>query len=145
MLEAHQAVFIGNSPPKESYLHIPRLIQAAVSSGADAVHPGYGFLAENAQFAKACLDAGLVFIGPAASAIEAMGNKAGAKRLMLAASVPCIPGYQGEDQEESRLMAEAAQIGFPIMIKAAAGGGGRGIRPGPLRTGFSGGAAHCKI
>jgi len=142
VLEADQAVHIGNSPPRESYLDIPRIIEAAIRSGADAVHPGYGFLAENSQFAAACAKAELVFIGPSAAAIEAMGNKAGAKRLMIAAGVPCIPGYQGDDQDEKRLIAEAITIGFPVMIKAAAGGGGRGIRlvrtpkdfPAALRT-----------
>jgi geranyl-CoA carboxylase alpha subunit len=142
VLAAHQAVHIGNSPPRESYLNIPRIIAAAIKSGCDAVHPGYGFLAENSQFAAACASAGLVFIGPSAAAIEAMGNKAGAKRLMIAADVPCIPGYQGDDQDEKRLISEAASIGFPVMIKAAAGGGGRGIRlvrsakefPAALRT-----------
>jgi geranyl-CoA carboxylase alpha subunit len=142
VLEAHQAVHIGKSPPRESYLNIPRIIESALKSGCDAVHPGYGFLAENSQFAAACAAAGLVFIGPPAAAIEAMGNKAGAKRLMIAANVPCIPGYQGDDQDEKRLISEAASIGFPVMIKAAAGGGGRGIRlvrsanefPAALRT-----------
>ena len=126
--EADQAVCIGQPLPAQSYLNIAALIAAAARTGADAVHPGYGFLAENAGFAQACRDAGLVFIGPSPQAIAAMGNKAGAKRLMLEAGVPCVPGYQGEDQGESRLAAEAERIGYPVMIKAVAGGGGRGMR-----------------
>jgi geranyl-CoA carboxylase alpha subunit len=128
VLEADQSVCIGEPLPAQSYLRIPALIEAARLSGADAVHPGYGFLAENEDFAQACKDAGLVFIGPSAEAIVSMGNKAGAKTLMQAAGVPCIPGYQGEDQGEQRLASEAARIGFPVMIKATAGGGGRGMR-----------------
>ncbi len=126
--EADQAVCIGGALPAESYLCINAIIAAAEKTGADAVHPGYGFLAENADFARACRAAGLVFIGPSPDAIDAMGDKSGAKRLMLAAGVPCIPGYEGEDQSEARLVAEAARIGFPVMIKASAGGGGRGMR-----------------
>ena len=125
---ADQAVHIGEALPAHSYLNIPNIIDAAKKSGADAVHPGYGFLAENEDFAQACRDAGLVFIGPSPEAIVAMGNKAGAKRLMQAAGVPCVPGYQGEDQGEATLVAEAAKVGFPVMIKATAGGGGRGMR-----------------
>ena len=126
--EADEAVCIGEPLPAQSYLCIPAIIEAARKTGADAVHPGYGFLAENDAFARACRDAGLVFIGPSPEAIVAMGNKAGAKRLMQEAGVPCVPGYQGEDQDEDRLAAEAARIGFPVMIKATAGGGGRGMR-----------------
>ncbi len=126
--EADQAVYIGEALPAQSYLNIPTIIAAAKISGADAVHPGYGFLAENQHFAQACRDAGLVFIGPSPEAIVSMGNKAGAKRLMLDANVPCIPGYQGKEQDESRLHDEANRIGYPVMIKATAGGGGRGMR-----------------
>jgi len=126
--EADQAVRIGEALPAQSYLRIPAIIEAARQTGADAVHPGYGFLAENAAFAQACREAGLVFIGPSPEAILAMGNKAGAKALMIEAGVPCIPGYQGADQSEARLAAEAARIGYPVMIKAVAGGGGRGMR-----------------
>jgi geranyl-CoA carboxylase alpha subunit len=125
---ADQAVCIGDALPSQSYLRIPALIDAAKATGADAVHPGYGFLAENEDFAQACRDAGLVFIGPSPEAIRAMGDKAGAKALMQAAGVPCIPGYQGEDQSEARLAREAEQLGYPVMIKATAGGGGRGMR-----------------
>ncbi|MGO4393651.1 acetyl-CoA carboxylase biotin carboxylase subunit [Variovorax sp. M-6] len=136
VLEADQSVCIGEPLPAQSYLRIPAIIEAARLSGADAVHPGYGFLAENEDFAQACKDAGLVFIGPSAEAIVSMGNKAGAKTLMQAAGVPCIPGYQGEDQGEQRLASEAARIGFPVMIKATAGGGGRGMRLVPSAKEF---------
>jgi geranyl-CoA carboxylase alpha subunit len=125
---ADRAVLIGGPLPAESYLNIPAIIAAAKASGADAVHPGYGFLAENAAFARACREAGLVFIGPSAESIEAMGDKARAKAFMQAAGVPVVPGYQGEDQSEARFVAEAETIGFPVMIKAVAGGGGRGMR-----------------
>jgi geranyl-CoA carboxylase alpha subunit len=125
---ADQAVLIGPAPARESYLDPPRILDAARRTGAQAVHPGYGFLSENAAFAQACEEAGLVFIGPSPAAIEAMGNKAQAKRSMLQAGVPCIPGYQDEDQSDATLIAAADSIGFPIMVKAAAGGGGRGMR-----------------
>jgi geranyl-CoA carboxylase alpha subunit len=126
--EADQAVRIGEALPSQSYLKIEAIIAAAKTSGADAVHPGYGFLAENEDFAQACREAGLVFIGPSPEAIKAMGNKAGAKEIMLAAGVPCVPGYQGADQSDSVMLAEAGKIGFPVMIKAVGGGGGRGMR-----------------
>ncbi|HYI27090.1 MAG TPA: acetyl-CoA carboxylase biotin carboxylase subunit [Bradyrhizobium sp.] len=126
--EADQAVRIGEALPSQSYLKIDAIVAAAKASGADAVHPGYGFLAENEDFAQACRDAGLVFIGPSPEAIKAMGNKAGAKEIMLAAGVPCVPGYQGADQSEAVMLAEAGRIGFPVMIKGVAGGGGRGMR-----------------
>ena len=125
--EADQAVGIGEALPSQSYLRIEAIIAAAKASGAGAVHPGYGFLAENEDFAQACRDAGLVFIGPSPEAIQAMGNKAGAKEIMLAAGVPCVPGYQGADQSDAVMLAEAGKIGFPVMIKAVAGGGGRGM------------------
>jgi geranyl-CoA carboxylase alpha subunit len=126
--EADEAVAIGGAQPSQSYLNIDAIIAAAKTAGADAVHPGYGFLAENEDFAAACRDAGLVFIGPKAESIAAMGNKAGAKAIMLKAGVPCVPGYQGEDQSDAAMTREAERIGFPIMIKAVAGGGGRGMR-----------------
>ncbi len=125
---ADQAVRIGAPPPAQSYLNILAIIAAAKATGADAVHPGYGFLAENEDFARACTDAGLVFIGPSPEAIQAMGNKAGAKTIMQCAGVPCVPGYQGEDQGDEAMLREARRIGFPVMIKAVAGGGGRGMR-----------------
>lgn len=126
--EADQAVRIGEALPSQSYLRIDAIIAAAKASGASAVHPGYGFLAENEDFAQACRDAGLVFIGPTPESIRAMGNKAGAKDIMLKAGVPCVPGYQGADQSDAVMLKEAKKIGFPVMIKAAAGGGGRGMR-----------------
>jgi geranyl-CoA carboxylase alpha subunit len=126
--QADEAVNIGPSAAAESYLSIAKLLEAAQKSGANAVHPGYGFLSENAGFAQACLDAGLVFIGPPPSAITAMGDKALAKRRMIAAGVPCAPGYLGEEQGDDRLTQEALKLGFPLLVKAVAGGGGRGMR-----------------
>jgi geranyl-CoA carboxylase alpha subunit len=134
--QADQAGRIGEALPAKSYLNIGAIIAAAKASGADAVHPGYGFLAENEDFAQACKDAGLVFIGPSPQAIEAMGNKAGAKEIMTKAGVPCVPGYQGADQGDEIMLAEARQIGFPVMIKAVAGGGGRGMRLVPDAVSF---------
>ena len=125
---ADDAVRIGAGPVADSYLSIPAILRAARDSGAQAIHPGYGFLSENADFARAVTDAGLVFIGPDAAAIAAMGDKAAAKRAMIAAGVPCVPGYQGADQSDAALMSAAADIGLPLMVKAAAGGGGRGMR-----------------
>jgi geranyl-CoA carboxylase alpha subunit len=134
-----EAVHLGPTSPAGSYLHIGRIIEAARLSGADAVHPGYGFLAENAEFAAACRDAGLVFIGPSPEAIAAMGDKARAKALVREAGVPCIPGYDDAAQDDATLLRAAEGIGFPLMIKAAAGGGGRGIR----RVSAAGGFAHA--
>ncbi|WP_249123058.1 MULTISPECIES: acetyl-CoA carboxylase biotin carboxylase subunit [unclassified Bradyrhizobium] len=134
--EADEAVLIGDAAPAQSYLRIDAIIAAAKASGADAVHPGYGFLAENAAFAAACAEAGLVFIGPSAASIRAMGDKAAAKDIMAKAGVPCVPGYQGADQSDATLAAEAAKIGFPVMIKATAGGGGRGMRLVPDAASF---------
>ncbi len=119
---------IGEALPAQSYLDIDAIVAAAKAAGADAVHPGYGFLAENADFASACREAGLVFIGPSPEAIKAMGNKACAKEIMRKAGVPCVPGYQGDDQSDAVMLREARRIGFPVMIKAVAGGGGRGMR-----------------
>ena len=125
---ADTAVPLGPAPAAESYLSIERVLAAARASGAEAIHPGYGFLSENAAFARAVEDAGLVFIGPSADAIALMGNKAEAKRRMLAAGVPCVPGYEGADQSDAAFVAAASRLGCPIMVKAAAGGGGRGMR-----------------
>jgi geranyl-CoA carboxylase alpha subunit len=133
---ADEAVCIGEALPAQSYLRIEAIVAAAKASGSDAVHPGYGFLAENAEFAQACRDAGLVFIGPSPEAIKAMGNKAGAKTIMQAAGVPCVPGYQGADQSDAVMLAEAGKTGFPVMIKAVAGGGGRGMRLAPDAAAF---------
>ncbi len=125
---ANEAVRIGPPPAAESYLNIDAILDAARRSGADAVHPGYGFLSENADFARACTKAGLVFIGPPADAIAAMGDKAGAKQRMQAAGVPVVPGYFGGDQSDATLTAQAQDVGFPLLAKAVAGGGGRGVR-----------------
>ncbi len=125
---ADDAAAIGPPPVNESYLDARRILAAAAKTGADAIHPGYGFLSENAAFARAVEAAGLTFIGPAPESIELMGNKAAARRRMQAAGVPCVPGYDGEDQSDAALGKAASAIGFPIMVKAAAGGGGRGMR-----------------
>jgi 3-methylcrotonyl-CoA carboxylase alpha subunit len=126
--QADQAVHIGPSPARESYLVGERIIAAAKSSGAEAIHPGYGFLSENADFAEAVLDAGLIWVGPNPDSIRAMGLKDAAKQRMIDAGVPVTPGYLGEDQSEERLQAEADRIGYPVLIKAVAGGGGKGMR-----------------
>ena len=125
---ADEAHLIGPAPARESYLAIDRLIDAARRTGAQCVHPGYGFLSENAEVAEACAKAGLVFIGPPPAAIRAMGSKSAAKGLMETAGVPIAAGYHGAEQDPGRLLAEAEQIGFPVMLKASAGGGGRGMR-----------------
>lgn len=125
---ADQAVLIGAGPVAESYLRADKILAAAQSTGAEAIHPGYGFLSENADFARDCEQAGLTFIGPTADSINSMGNKAEAKRLMIAAGVPCVPGYEGHDQSDATLLKEAESVGLPLMVKAAAGGGGRGMR-----------------
>ena len=125
---ADRAVHIGGAAPSESYLNGERIIAAAKSSGAEAIHPGYGFLSENADFAEACAKAGIVFIGPPASAIRAMGSKSAAKALMEKAGVPVVPGYHGQQQDSAFLAKEAARIGYPVLIKAVAGGGGKGMR-----------------
>src|SRR5690625_3259183 len=122
------AVYIGESEPSSSYLKIENIIKAAKESGAQAIHPGYGFLAENEAFAQACADAGLIFVGPSAKAIAAMGNKSAAKALMEKANVPLVPGYHGDNQDPDFLQQEAEKIGYPILIKATAGGGGVGMR-----------------
>ncbi|MFN9472743.1 acetyl/propionyl/methylcrotonyl-CoA carboxylase subunit alpha [Acidovorax sp.] len=126
--EATQAVALGGSASADSYLRIDKLLAAARATGADAVHPGYGFLSENADFAQAVVDAGLTWIGPPPAAIRTLGSKAGAKALAHAQGVPCLPGYAGSDQGGERFASEAARIGYPLMVKAVAGGGGRGMR-----------------
>ncbi len=123
-----EAVYLGGSAPKDSYLKGDAIIAIAKETGAQAIHPGYGFLSENADFAQACQDAGLVFIGPSADAIRAMGGKSESKRLMEAAGVPLIPGYHGENQDAQFLQQQADSIGYPVLIKASAGGGGKGMR-----------------
>jgi 3-methylcrotonyl-CoA carboxylase alpha subunit len=126
--EADEAHLIGPAPARESYLRIDRILEAARKSGAEAVHPGYGFLSENAEFAEACAKAGVTFIGPPAAAIRAMGSKSAAKALMEKAGVPLVPGYHGDDQDAKLLAREADRIGYPVLIKASAGGGGKGMR-----------------
>jgi 3-methylcrotonyl-CoA carboxylase alpha subunit len=125
---ADEGRWIGGSPPSESYLRADRILAAALETGAEGIHPGFGFLSENAEFADAVEQAGLVFIGPSAASMRKMGSKAGAKILMSAAGVPVVPGYTGEDQDPELLLREAERVGFPLMIKAAHGGGGKGMR-----------------
>jgi len=125
---ADEAYYLGAAPAAESYLDIARILAVAQRAGADAVHPGYGFLSENAAFAQACVDAGLIFVGPPASAIRAMGSKSASKASMAAVGVPVAPGYHGDDQTPQRLAAEAQRVGFPLIIKASAGGGGKGMQ-----------------
>ncbi len=125
---ADEAVHLGPAPSRESYLCAEKIIAAARATGAEALHPGYGFLSENAEFSRACRDAGLVFIGPSPAAITAMGSKSGAKALMAKAGVPLIPGYHGDRQEEDYLLEQAREMGFPVLLKASAGGGGKGMR-----------------
>lgn len=126
--EADEAVYIGASKVSESYLSIAKIIEACKKTGADAVHPGYGFLSENTVFAQACIDNQITFIGPTASAIELMGSKRLSKIAMIKAGVPCVPGYEDDRQDLGYLATQAEQIGFPLMVKASAGGGGRGMR-----------------
>jgi 3-methylcrotonyl-CoA carboxylase alpha subunit len=139
-----ESVHIGGSAPKDSYLRWERIIEAAKATGAQAVHPGYGFLSENEDFAKACAAAGLVFIGPPASAIQAMGLKAESKQLMEKAGVPLVPGYHGANQDPTMLQREADAIGYPVLIKASAGGGGKGMRAVDKAADFAEALASCK-
>jgi 3-methylcrotonyl-CoA carboxylase alpha subunit len=139
-----EAVHIGGSAPKDSYLQWQRIIAAAQATGAQAIHPGYGFLSENEDFAQACADAGLVFVGPPASSIRAMGLKAESKQLMEKAGVPLVPGYHGANQDAALLQAEADRIGYPVLIKASAGGGGKGMRAVEKPEDFADALASCK-
>jgi len=139
-----EAVRIGSAPPSDSYLQPARIIAAALACGAQAIHPGYGFLSENADFARACAQAGLVFIGPPPEAIAAMGLKAESKRLMDTAGVPLVPGYQGQEQHLQLLHQEADRIGYPVLIKASAGGGGRGMRRVECSADFAAALASCQ-
>src|SRR6185312_2227936 len=123
---ADRAIAIGPAPARQSYLNIRRIIAAARQAGADAIHPGYGFLSENPAFAEACAAAGLIFVGPPASAMRAMGSKSAAKALMETSGVPLLPGYHGAEQDADLLADAAARVGFPVVIKAVSGGGGRG-------------------
>jgi len=139
-----EAVHIGAAAPRESYLRWERILDAARATGAQAIHPGYGFLSENDAFAQACVDAGLVFIGPPASAIAAMGSKSAAKTLMEQAGVPLVPGYHGQDNDPALLAKEAARIGYPVLIKASAGGGGKGMRRVDKAQDFAAALASCQ-
>jgi 3-methylcrotonyl-CoA carboxylase alpha subunit len=142
--QADEAVHIGPSPARESYLVAEKIIAAAKATGAQAIHPGYGFLSENADFAQAVIDAGLVWVGPRPDSIRAMGLKDAAKARMIAAGVPVTPGYLGEDQSPERLKAEADAIGYPVLIKAVAGGGGKGMRRVDTAADFADALASCK-
>jgi 3-methylcrotonyl-CoA carboxylase alpha subunit len=139
-----EAVHIGGSSPQDSYLRWERIIEAAKATGAQAIHPGYGFLSENEAFARACAEAGLVFIGPPASAIQAMGLKSESKQLMEKAGVPLVPGYHGADQHPALLAREADRIGYPVLIKASAGGGGKGMRAVDRPGEFEAALASCR-
>ncbi|HEX8126060.1 MAG TPA: acetyl/propionyl/methylcrotonyl-CoA carboxylase subunit alpha [Allosphingosinicella sp.] len=142
--EADAAVHVGPSPARESYLVGEKIIAAAKATGAEAIHPGYGFLSENAEFAEAVEAAGLIWVGPKAASIRAMGLKDAAKKLMVAAGVPVTPGYHGEDQDPERLRSEADSIGYPVLIKAVAGGGGKGMRRVNSAPEFQDMLASCK-
>jgi acetyl/propionyl-CoA carboxylase alpha subunit len=153
---ADEAVHIGGNAPSESYLRIDRVVDAAKSTGADAVHPGYGFLAENEDFATACHDAGLTFIGPTPEAIALMGSKTAARQAAMQAGVPVVPGTEeplGIDVPDAAIAGIAERIGYPIMIKAVAGGGGKGMRlvssagdlPSAIRTSTSNGASSTRV
>ena len=139
-----EAIHVGGSAPKDSYLRWEAIIEAAKATGAQAIHPGYGFLSENEAFAKACAKAGVVFIGPPASAIQAMGLKAESKQLMEKAGVPLVPGYHGADQNPELLQREADRIGYPVLIKASAGGGGKGMRAVEKSEDFADALASCQ-
>ncbi len=144
VLACDEAVHIGGAAPQDSYLQWQRIIDAALQTGAQAVHPGYGFLSENAAFADACVAAGLVFIGPSSASIQAMGLKAASKQLMEKAGVPLVPGYHGADQDPVLLAKAAQDIGFPVLIKASAGGGGKGMRIVTQASDFAEGLAACQ-
>ncbi|NDE92118.1 MAG: 3-methylcrotonyl-CoA carboxylase, partial [Betaproteobacteria bacterium] len=141
---ADEAVFIGPPAARLSYLNQAVLLKAAANSSADAIHPGYGFLSENAGFAQAVIDAGMCFVGPSPGAIAAMGSKAKAKALMAAAGVALVPGYYGERQDADFLKEQAALVGYPVLIKATAGGGGKGMRRVDEATDFAAALASCQ-
>ncbi len=141
---ADEAWHLGPAPAKDSYLKGDRIIEVAKKSGAKAVHPGYGFLSENTEFAKACEDNNIVFIGPPASAIDAMGSKSAAKDIMKKAGVPLVPGYHGDNQDPDYLKTQAYAIGYPVLIKATAGGGGKGMRIVESHDEFADALSSCK-
>ena len=144
VMACDEAVCIGGAAPRDSYLRADRILEVALATGAQAVHPGYGFLSENAAFAQACADAGIAFIGPPPSAIAAMGSKSAAKTLMAQAGVPLVPGYHGADNHPDLLAQEAARIGYPVLIKASAGGGGKGMRRVDQAGDFASALASCQ-
>ncbi len=141
---ADEAILIGPAPARESYLDAARILAAARDSGAEAIHPGYGFLSENAEFAESVIAAGLVWVGPNPDSIRAMGLKDAAKARMIAAGVSVTPGYLGEDQSPDRLAAEADAVGYPVLIKAVAGGGGKGMRRVDDPAAFAEALASCR-
>ena len=141
---ADEAVHIGSAPSRESYLRADRIIEACKATGAEAVHPGYGFLSENSQFAQLCSENGIVFIGPPTGAIEDMGSKSAAKTIMEKAGVPLVPGYHEADQSPERLARAAMDIGYPVLLKAVAGGGGKGMRMVREETEFADALAAAK-
>src|SRR5512135_2727795 len=136
--ECDEAFRIGAAPPRESYLNGAAIIAVATRAGAGAIHPGYGFLSENEAFARACSEAGVAFIGPPPHAIAAMGSKSSAKAIMSQAGVPVVPGYHGDDQDPALLARESARIGYPVLVKATAGGGGKGMKVAAAATDFAG-------
>ncbi|MBX9709126.1 MAG: methylcrotonoyl-CoA carboxylase, partial [Caulobacteraceae bacterium] len=142
--EADEAVLIGPAPARESYLDQAKVLAAAKATGAEAIHPGYGFLSENAEFAEAVMAAGITWIGAPPASIRAMGLKDAAKQLMVEAGVPVTPGYMGEDQSPERLKAAADAIGYPVLIKAVAGGGGKGMRRVDEAPAFLDALASCQ-
>ena len=144
VLACDEAVALGGEAARDSYLRADLILAAAQATGAQAVHPGYGFLSENEAFAQACADAGIAFIGPPPQAIAAMGSKSAAKSLMEKAGVPLVPGYHGADNDPALLAAEAARIGYPVLIKASAGGGGRGMRRVDRAEDFAAALASCQ-
>ena len=144
VMACDEAVHIGGAAPRDSYLRADRILAVAIATGAQAVHPGYGFLSENEGFARACAAAGITFIGPPPEAIAAMGSKSAAKTLMEAAGVPLVPGYHGVDNDPAMLACEAERIGYPVLIKASAGGGGKGMRRVDKATDFAAALASCQ-
>jgi 3-methylcrotonyl-CoA carboxylase alpha subunit len=139
-----EAYRVGPPPPRESYLDGDAIVAIAKRAGAQAIHPGYGFLSENASFAKACEAAGLVFVGPPPAAIAAMGSKSAAKSIMSAAGVPVVPGYHGDDQDDALLAREAERAGFPVLVKATAGGGGKGMKVATKASEFASALASAR-
>jgi 3-methylcrotonyl-CoA carboxylase alpha subunit len=139
-----EAILIGPAAARDSYLRGQKIIEVAKATGAQAIHPGYGFLSENAEFADAVHAAGLVFVGPPASSMRAMGSKSAAKQLMESANVPLVPGYHGDEQDPAFLREQADRIGYPVLLKASAGGGGKGMRVVERSEDFEGALASCK-